>query len=75
MLLNVSWQYNVHSTAWAITRGNAFHHQSKNGYGDKIKLILTRVGLETEFPVIYMGKQMISEHVYISEKQREEALF
>ena len=50
-----------------ITGGNAFHHQSKNGYGDKIKLILTRVGLETELPFIYTGKQMISEHVYISE--------
>lgn len=75
MLLNVSWQYKVHSTARVITRGNAFHHQSKNGYGDKIKLILTRVRLETELPFIYMGKQMISEYVCISERQGEESFF
>jgi len=55
MLLNVSWQYNVHSTAWAITGGNAFHHQSKNSYGDKIKLILTCVDLETE-PIYLHGE-------------------
>lgn len=56
-----------------ITGGNAFHHQSKNGYGDKIKLILTRVGLETELPFIYMGKQIISEYVSIS-KSRDKSL-
>lgn len=75
MLLNVSWQYKVHSTARVITRGKALHHQSKNGYGDKIKLILTRVHLETELPFIYMGKEMMSEYVCISERQGEESSF
>lgn len=68
MLLNVSWQYNVHSAAQVITRGNAFHHQSKNGYGEKIKLILTHAGLETDLPL--HGKTNVLRACIFSKAQR-----